>query len=322
MRAPGEVPQFLFEIRLDDGGAGKIWGPFLAHVLRLGRLAIHIRRHRATAIQFENRQAMEAVFFVVPLGVAGEKFCVGAAHDAHGEFTAREEGLHEGGLLITLNHVVDALAQFAFVFDDGFRVHAHAGPFARGLDEKREFKFRAQRFVALREFLKGSHGQVAVTPDAFGKSFIERDGVGHHARAGVGNLQHLEQGRHLRLARVTAESLSDVEADVRLIFLHGQRETRICHQKFCFMSVTFERGLQMMNRFDVIEIRVGVIRDSRRMRLVVIFDVGQHGDAPITFHLADSHRLGDWFRCFSFLFFGHDSYSLNFAGNFFCENIF
>ena len=81
-------------------------------------------------------------------------FASDAPHDADGEFAPGQECFHQRGLLIGVDDVLRALAQFLFVVDDGFHVHAHAGAFARGFDEEREFQFGAQGFVADDEFLE------------------------------------------------------------------------------------------------------------------------------------------------------------------------
>ena len=102
-----------------------------------------------------------------------------------------------------------------------FSVHAHAGAFAGRFDKQREVQVGIERFAAGVKFLERSGRQAVVAPDALGHGFVQADGVGQHARGGVGDAQHFEQRRHLRLAPVAHDPFGDIKANIRTIFPDG-----------------------------------------------------------------------------------------------------
>ena len=131
---------------------------------------------------------------------------------------------------------------------------------------------------------KGRHGQAAVAPDAFGEGLVERDAVGEHARAGVGNAEHFEQGGDLRFARVAAESFGDVEADIGLRLAQGEGQVPVSLDKDGLVAVRFEGGADRVDRLDVVEVGERIRRNPLRFGVSIILDVGKDGDLPVAFH--------------------------------------
>ena len=71
-----------------------------------------------------------------------------------------------------------------------------------------------QRFVATAQKHERRRGQAAGLPDHLGHGLIQRKGVGQDAGSGVRDGEHLQQRRHLGLARFAAKTLAYIEADV------------------------------------------------------------------------------------------------------------
>jgi hypothetical protein len=123
---------------------------------------------------------------------------------------------------------------------------------------------------------------MAVAPDALGQSFIKRDGIGQHPRAGIRNFEHFKQRWRLCLTGIAPQAFGDIEADVGFDLFQGVGQIGVCRDEDGLMSVGFDGCPDVVNRFDVVEIRAGVRRHIRRKGFIVLLDVGQNGYLPLT----------------------------------------
>ena len=74
----------------------------------------------------------------------------------------------------------------------------------------------------------------------------------------IGNLQHLQQGRDLCLARITPKSLGDVEADIRFFVAERVRQVRIRLDKDRLVPIRLQRGSDRVDGLDMVKIGKGI----------------------------------------------------------------
>jgi len=168
-------------------------------------------------------------------------------------------------------------AQLSFVVYDRLPADAHARALAARLGEQGERQVVVQRFVRALEHLECRRRQVVERQHPLGHRLVQRQGQVQHPAARVGHAQHLEQGGHVRLARIAPVPLADVEADIGLQPGQFVDQRQVAFQKRRAVSP----GLQ--GRDDRIDrhLRVKVIPRIGGHPLVtwrVLLQVRQHGD--------------------------------------------
>jgi hypothetical protein len=137
------------------------------------------------------------------------------AQQAHGELAPGDVGLHQGWLAVLGDELAGHLAQLLLALHHRLAGDPLGGPLGHRLDQERE-----AGQLARQPLLAGVHEQVVGGQDAMGadhplgQRLVERDRERRRIRAGVGDVEELQQRGDLRLAVAPLEPLGDVEDHV------------------------------------------------------------------------------------------------------------
>jgi hypothetical protein len=136
------------------------------------------------------------------------------ADDADRHLAPRQIALDEHRLAEGPNQLRAGVFQVFAALYPGALGHPLGAPLRRGLDEKRRLEGHGVRLLRPLHHGEGRGGYAAVAHQALGERLVQGDGAGQRVREGVGLLEQLADGGHLRLPRAPAHPLGEVEHEV------------------------------------------------------------------------------------------------------------
>ena len=87
-----------------------------------------------------------------------------------------------------------------------------------------------------------------ISKHPLGHRLIECQSQGKHFGAGIGNLQHFQQGGHLCFACIAEMTFTNIEANIRFVLPHCVHQAQVTFEKLTLMPAHLDRVNQCVDR--------------------------------------------------------------------------